>query len=120
MSNNRNIDVEEFSNIFKALSSPSRLRIFLRLISCCEPGTTCSVEAGLGTCIGDLGKDLGIVPSTVSHHIKELHQAGLIKTKKRGQMVECWVDPEILQFLAEFFTQSDQRPANNNKSHSNK
>lgn len=108
MSNNQNTDVEGLTNIFKALSSPSRLRIFLRLISCCKPGTECDIEAGLRTCIGELGKDLGIGPSTVSHHIKELRSAGVIKTQRRGQMIECWVDPEILHSLAEFFHEADQ------------
>lgn len=113
MSNSQSVNVEQFSNIFKALSSPNRLRIFLRLISCCKPGTTCDIKAGLRTCVGELGKDLGVVPSTVSHHIKELHQAGLIKTQRRGQMIVCWVDPEMIHALAEFFIEADQCPSNN-------
>ncbi|MBI5869387.1 MAG: helix-turn-helix transcriptional regulator [Actinobacteria bacterium] len=113
MSNNQNIDIDRYSAIFKALSSPSRLSIFLRLINCCKPGTTCDIDAGMGTCIGELGKDLGIVPSTVSHHIKELRQAGLINTQRRGQMIECWVDPEILHAITEFFLEADQRSAGN-------
>lgn len=110
MSNNQSIDIEKFSNIFKALSSPSRLRIFLRLTSCCKPGTACGIGAGWRTCIGELGKDLGIGPSTVSHHIKELHRAGLIRTQRRGQMVECWVDPEIIHVLTYFFIEASQDP----------
>ncbi len=53
--------------------------------------------------MGDLGRELGISPSTVSHHLKELRAAGLIKAERRGQNIECWVDPEILQALSEFF-----------------
>ena len=56
-------------------------------------------------CVGDLGRDLGIGASTVSHHIKELYQAGLIQTERRGQHVECWIVPETLEMLAEFFQQ---------------
>lgn len=104
MSNNRIIDLQRYADIFKALSNPNRLRIFLRLVSCCVPGTSCSVDTETSTYVGDLGKDLGIVPSTVSHHIKELHQAGLLRMRRQGQRIECWVDPGILQELQSFFS----------------
>ncbi|MFH1911324.1 MAG: ArsR family transcriptional regulator [Pseudomonadota bacterium] len=55
------------------------------------------------TYVGDLSKNLDIVPSTVSHHLKELRQAGLIKMKRSGQKIECWVDPEIIKELEFFF-----------------
>jgi ArsR family transcriptional regulator len=103
MSNNKNDNVEKFSEIFKALSNPNRLKIFLRLVSCCVPGTVWSFEAHESTCVGDVAKDLDIVPSTVSHHIRELRQAGLIKMKRSGQKIECWVDPEALKNLEVFF-----------------
>lgn len=101
MSNNRNIQIEKFAEIFKALSNPNRLRIFMRLVSCCSPEAVCSGDAD--TCIGELGRDLGIVPSTVSHHIKELHRAGLIRMERNGQRIECRVDYETLCNLANYF-----------------
>jgi ArsR family transcriptional regulator, arsenate/arsenite/antimonite-responsive transcriptional repressor len=103
MSNNQNNSVDKFSEIFKALSNPNRLKIFLRLVSCCVPGTVWSIEAKESTYVGDVAKDLDIVPSTVSHHIKELRQAGLIKMRRSGQKIECWVDPEVLKDLEGFF-----------------
>ncbi len=105
MSNYRNIDTEQLAGAFKALSNPHRLSIFRRLASCCLPGGACNTETEMYECVGKLGRDLGIAPSTISHHIKELYQAGLIKMKRRGQTVECWVDPETLDSLAEFFKQ---------------
>ncbi len=42
-------------------------------------------------CVGELGRGLGIGAPTVSHHLKELTRAGLIRTRKRGQNTECWV-----------------------------
>jgi len=103
MSNNQKHNVQKFAQIFKALSNPNRLRIFLRLVSCCVPGTVWSYEGQESTYVGDLSKDLEIVPSTASHHIKELRQAGLIKMRRSGQKIECWVDPEVIEELESFF-----------------
>ena len=95
--------LEEFAHIFKALSNPNRLHIFMRLACCCAPGTMCEGDTAMRRCVGDLGQELSISPSTVSHHLKELRQAGLIKTQRRGQNIECWVDPDVLSELAKFF-----------------
>jgi ArsR family transcriptional regulator len=103
MSNNQTENVEKLAGIFKALSNPNRLKIFLRLVSCCVPGTVWSLEPKDIACVGDVAKNLEIVPSTVSHHIKELRQAGLIKMRRSGQKIECWVDPEALKDLERFF-----------------
>ena len=102
MSNYRSNQLQRFAGVFSALSNPNRLHIFLRLVSCCAPGTACSADEG-HACVGEIGRDLRIAPSTVSHHIKELHRAGLIQTQRRGQNVDCWVDPETLREIAEFF-----------------
>jgi ArsR family transcriptional regulator len=108
MSNNKKIELENFAEMFKALSNPNRLKIFLRLISCCQPGTLTQIRPNIETegcaCVGELGQDLGIVPSTISHHIKELRQAGLIRMERRGQKMACWIEPETLTALKGFFT----------------
>ena len=104
MSNNKNIQFDRFADIFKALSNPNRLKIFQRLASCCRPGTISVIDACETACVGDLGRELDIVASTVSHHIKELRQAGLIRTRGRGQKIECWIDPEIVDQLRRFFS----------------
>lgn len=103
MSKYRKKEIGRFADTFKALSNPHRLGIFLRLAGCCTPKRTCSSLDEMGACVGDLGKDLGIAPSTVSHHIKELQRAGLIRMQRRGQRVTCWVDPITLEGLSEFF-----------------
>lgn len=99
-------EVERYAEVFKALSNPHRLRIFLQLVECCTPGTRYAVEDGGRACVGDLGRSLGIVSSTVSHHVKELVRSGLIRTERRGQKIDCWIDPEMLAGLSSFFRQS--------------
>ena len=95
MSNYRTCDLERYTDIFRALSNPHRLNIFLRLVRCCEPGP----PGDACLCVGELGQDLDIAPSTVSHHIKELRHAGLIRMQRRGQTVQCFVEPETLNAL---------------------
>lgn len=104
MSNFQTKNVERLSEIFKALSNPHRLRIYMKLATCCAPGTVCRVEEGHCANVGELGRDLDIVPSTVSHHIKELRQAGLIRMRRQGQKIECWVDSDVYNELADFFS----------------
>ncbi|MBW2624076.1 MAG: winged helix-turn-helix transcriptional regulator, partial [Deltaproteobacteria bacterium] len=92
--------IEKFADMFKALSNPNRLKIFLRLISCCPPRTLTEIRQGVEpegcACVGDLGQDLGIVASTISHHIKELKRAGLIRMERNGQKMECSIEPDTL------------------------
>ena len=103
MSNYRTLNPDELAESFKALSNPNRLQIFQRLLSCCAPGTVCSADTVNGFCVGELGEDLAVAPSTLSHHIKELQRAGLIKTQRKGKNIECYVDAEKVGILKEFF-----------------
>ncbi|MFZ4452616.1 ArsR/SmtB family transcription factor [Salibacterium aidingense] len=95
-------DIVPFSDMFKALSNPHRLQIFLYLANHCFPGEL-STEEEMRTSVGELGEGLGIAPSTVSHHLKELRQAGLIRMERSGKNIECWVEPETLDHLVHFF-----------------
>ena len=103
MSNYKTISNENLAQMFKALSNPHRLALFNRLMNCCAPGTKCSPQQAQRYCVGDLSSGLDIAASTVSHHIKELHQAGLIKMERRGKNVDCWIEPDCLTQLAGFF-----------------
>lgn len=89
--------------MFRALSHPNRLRIFWRLFDCCGPGRICEPGQEANCCVGDLSQDLGIGPSTVSHHMKKLRQAGLIRMQRKGQKSEYTVNREALAQMAKFF-----------------
>jgi DNA-binding transcriptional ArsR family regulator len=92
----------KFTAFFRALSHPHRLAIFLRLAKCCEH-RGCDARDCARLCVGELGRGLGIGAPTVSHHLKELTRAGLIRTSKRGQSTMCWVAESTLDDLAQFF-----------------
>ncbi|MBI5137335.1 MAG: winged helix-turn-helix transcriptional regulator [Nitrospirae bacterium] len=101
MSNYRNISLERLCAAFGALSNPHRLRIFLRLTACCPPGA--AREADAACCVGELGAELGVAPSTVSHHIKELERCGLIHMTRRGRNIICQADGDAVSALRRFF-----------------
>ena len=103
MSKSRFNSIDRLAETFRALSNPHRLRLFLRLMSCCGPEASCGAEDEIDNCAGALGKDLGIAPSTVSHHLKELRVAGLITMERRGKNVECGIDQEVLEELSKLF-----------------
>jgi len=103
MSNYRTNDAQALTESFKALSNKNRLQIFLRLLSCCKPDTVYSSERLNGFCVGELGENLSVAPSTLSHHIKELQHAGLITTQRRGQNVECFINTEKVAVLKKLF-----------------
>jgi ArsR family transcriptional regulator, arsenate/arsenite/antimonite-responsive transcriptional repressor len=105
MSKFLNTDTQELALAFKALSNPNRLQIFMQLLACCPAGTACSISEAQKFCVSDLGKNLDIAPSTLSHHIKELHHAGLLRMQRRGQHIDCWVDPDKVRTLQHFFQQ---------------
>lgn len=97
------IDGKPLPEMFKALSNPHRLALFYRLMNCCTPGTRCGMDETRRFCVGELHEGLDIAPSTLSHHLKELHRAGLIQMERRGKHVDCWLEPEVLIQLSHFF-----------------
>jgi ArsR family transcriptional regulator len=96
------MNTKRFAAVFKALSHPHRLAIFLRLAPCCERHGY-DVEECSRYCISELGEGLKIGQSTISHHLKELKRAGLIRTSKCGQSTTCWVPETTLDELSQFF-----------------
>jgi len=95
-------DLRRMADVFGALSNPHRLEILSRLSGGCLCGSECRSKGGGCRCIADLAEELGIAPSTMSHHLKELRRAGLVETERRGQRMDCCVKPDALKELATF------------------
>lgn len=84
--------VKQLANIHKALSNENRLEIFLSIL---ENEEKCFDSCGcLMTVIMD---KLCIGAPTISHHLKELVNAGLIKTEKDGKYLVAHVNREVLE-----------------------
>ena len=107
MSNISTNDGDRFARMFAALSNPYRLRIFIRLAVGCQQAEGRDEDSvdprGTAPCVGELGRALDIAPSTVSHHLKELRQAGLIRMERVGRRVQCLADRDALVKLAGLF-----------------
>lgn len=95
---NLEIDFVRTARVFKALSNPHRLTIFLKLAS--RLGGDASLDTsdeGIQHCQLEQAKTLGLAPSTVSNHYKELRDSGLIRMERQGKSVRCWIDPKTLE-----------------------
>ena len=96
---------DDLARIFRALGDPSRLAIFEVIRRGCSDGEGHSDE-DLRQNIGEIAGEFNLSLSTVSHHIKELRNAGLIRCERRGQQIFCSVDPDALG-LADRFLRTD-------------
>jgi ArsR family transcriptional regulator, arsenate/arsenite/antimonite-responsive transcriptional repressor len=87
---------------FRALGDPTRMRIFRSLMECCPPGG--SSERGGPTasevCCQVSGS--GKINSTISHHLKELRQAGLIDVRRQGRCMICRPKPDGVRDMLSF------------------
>ena len=75
----------QIQNISRALADATRLRIFEAISS--KPETTCS----------ELASMRGVTPATVSHHLKVLQEAGLIRTRRRRLFVCSSTVPGVIE-----------------------
>ena len=73
----------ELTKQLKALADPVRLTILEFLL---EPVQTCCVQ-NEGVCACDFENVLGLAQPTISHHLKLLVQAELVRAEKRGRWV---------------------------------
>ena len=80
-------DAQQFASGFAALSDPVRLRV-LSLIA---------AEGEICAC--DLVEPAGKSQPTVSHHLKVLHEAGLVERDRRGTWMWYRVVPARLDEL---------------------
>ncbi|RNA62468.1 ArsR family transcriptional regulator [Chryseobacterium nematophagum] len=80
------------ASISKALGHPARVAIIEYLLK-------------VGTCIcGDIVNELPLAQATISQHLKELKNAGLIKGNIEGTAICYCIDEKTFRILKDYFS----------------
>jgi len=85
-------EIVRFADMFSAMGTGPRLRI-MRLLLSAHPE---------GMVVGDIGSELGIPASTLSHHLDKLKNEDLVKVKREGTYLWYSANAEVLQELLGF------------------
>lgn len=89
-------DVDKLARAFKALSNPNRLSIYLEVLR--------QYRTEMKSCgLSHLIDSLAIGAPTISHHTKELVDAGLISVQRDGRFIRCTLDDDMRDKLSAFF-----------------
>lgn len=91
----------ELEAVFKALADRHRVKILNRLL----------VAEGDAVCVCDFGALLELKQSTVSYHLKQLLDAGLIEREKRGSYAYYTMADGALERVCGLLGYSVEEPA---------
>lgn len=85
----------ELERLFKALSDRHRLRILNVLLQ----------AEGESVCVCEFQPTLGITQPTVSHHLKQLVDAGILEREKRGTFAFFRLKPGVLDRIGDLLAE---------------
>ena len=85
-------EIIRFADMFAAMGTGPRLRIMRLLLSMHPDGIIAS----------DIGSELGIPASTLSHHLEKLKNEDLVKVKREGTYLWYSANAEALKELLGF------------------
>lgn len=83
-------DAQRLARVFKALGDPTRVRLLSMI----------AAQSGGEACVCDLTEPVGLSQPTVSHHMKQLVDAGLVTREQRGKRAYYALVPEALAMLS--------------------
>ena len=87
-------EADELERVFKALADRHRVKILNRLLA----------AAGEAVCVCEFEDLLGLKQSTVSYHLKQLLDAGIVAREKRGSFAYFSVTPGALERVGDLLT----------------
>ncbi len=79
-----------------ALAQETRLAVFRLLVQRGRSGETA----------GEIARQLGVPPQTLSFHLKEMAHAGLLEQRRVGRNIYCAIDFEHVRRLAGYLVGS--------------
>ena len=85
-------DVPRYADMLSAMGTEPRLRI-MRLLLSAHPG---------GMIVGDIGTELEIPNSTLSHHLEKLKNEDLVNVRREGTFLWYSANASALQELLRF------------------
>ena len=85
-------NVPRYADMLSAMGTEPRLRI-MRLLLSAHPD---------GMVVGDIGEELGIPNSTLSHHLEKLKNEDLVKVQREGTFLRYSANTAALQELLGF------------------
>src|SRR5580698_1263888 len=93
MHKNQNIEqVTRYADMLSAMGTEPRLRIMQLLLSAHPDGLI----------VGEIGEELEIPSSTLSHHLEKLKNEDLVKVRREGTFLWYSANTEMLQQLLGF------------------
>jgi ArsR family transcriptional regulator len=93
---------KQLAKIMKALSNENRLKLYLEIAKQ-EESDFEAQECNLS----DIVKIFGLSPPTISHHLKELANADLITTEKRGKFLVARINKRTLGTVKKMLAEID-------------
>jgi ArsR family transcriptional regulator, arsenate/arsenite/antimonite-responsive transcriptional repressor len=94
-------EARELETVFKALADRHRVRILNRLLA----------AGGEPVCVCDFEEMLGLKQPTVSYHLKQLLNAGIVEREKRGSYAYFSIADGALERVAALLTSGTGAPA---------
>ncbi len=85
-------EITRFADMFSAMGTGPRLRIMRVLLSAHPEGMI----------VGDIGNELGIPASTLSHHLEKLKNEDLVTVRREGTYLWYSANADALQELLGF------------------
>ncbi len=85
-------DIARYADMFSALGAEPRLRI-VRLLLSAHPE---------GLVVGEIGSELGIPPSTLSHHLDKLKNEELVSVRRESTFLRYTANTRTLQEIVGF------------------
>jgi DNA-binding transcriptional ArsR family regulator len=92
MSENSVEQIARYADMLSALGAEPRLRI-VRLLLAAHPE---------GLVVGEIGSELGIPPSTLSHHLDKLKNEGLVAVRRESTFLRYTANTKTLQDIVGF------------------